>query len=158
MEVIAGGIARSAREHIETEIKQRFPDAHVFVEGTEGSLRIEIVTANDKGTLIGITSDEPSSTVLKALMTPLPGHLQMSRKGRHKKRVKRTRASVCGDGEKTRYPSQEAAEQTRQSYISQGIYHDAVRVYWCQFCKSFHVGRIRKPDFRATKNRMRQWK
>jgi hypothetical protein len=80
----------------------------------------------------------------------------MASKGKHKKRVKRTQASVCG--EKTQYPSRDAANQMRTVYIAQGTYPDGVRVYRCQFCQYFHVGRIRQPDFRETKNRLSQWK
>jgi hypothetical protein len=78
------------------------------------------------------------------------------KKGRLKKRVKRTRASVCG--EKTQYPSRAAAEQMRRNYIRTGSSPDLIRAYQCKFCKYFHVGHMGRSDFRQVQNRVRQWK
>jgi hypothetical protein len=81
----------------------------------------------------------------------------MPSKGKHKKQVKRPRIAVCG--EKTQYPTRAAAEQMRRSYIaSQGTNPDAVKVYFCKFCKHFHVGRIWRSDLREVQNRARHWK
>ena len=81
----------------------------------------------------------------------------MLSKGKHKKRVKRTRAAACGD--KTKYPAQAAAEQTGQNYIgNHGTSPEAVRAYRCPYCKHYHVGHIFRPDRRETQNRARHWK
>jgi hypothetical protein len=74
---------------------------------------------------------------------------------RHKKRVKRTRASAC-DG-KVKFQTRDAANVQRENYIQGGSSPEATRVYQCQFCRQFHIGRMYRADLRQTRNDPRTW-
>jgi hypothetical protein len=80
----------------------------------------------------------------------------MSRLGRRRKRVKRTNAVTC-EG-KTVYPSRDAANAQRDTYIEGGSAAASLRVYRCETCKAFHVGHVYRPDLRQVRNDPPIWR
>jgi hypothetical protein len=71
----------------------------------------------------------------------------VTRLGRRRKRVKRTRASVCGD--KIRHATREEAIQARRQLIArEGVAPNGVQAYKCPFGNHFHVGRGVRNDAR----------
>jgi hypothetical protein len=74
----------------------------------------------------------------------------VSRLGRRKKRVKRTKASAC-DG-KVRYQTRDAASAQRDKYIEGGSSAESIRVYQCGSCRMFHVGHVYRADLRQVRN------